>query len=58
MCVDLNAWAVFFNLAITVLCTFFFLKAACTKPGYLRNDNIDFLDMLKNIDSTQLCPDC
>ena len=57
-CVDMPAWACFFNIGITILCTVSHLLAACTKPGYLTNDSVDFLDMLKHVDPYQLCPDC
>ena len=36
----------------------FFVMASCTEPGYLKNDKVDFMEMLDSIDSTQLCPDC
>ena len=36
----------------------FFAIASCTEPGYIVNDNVDFMQMLDAIDSTQLCPDC
>ena len=54
----MSLWAFLFNLGITILCTLFFFMASCTKPGYLKNDKVTFLEMLKNIDSTQLCADC
>ena len=58
LCLDLSKLAVGFNIAFTVLNLFFFALTAMTEPGYIRNENVDFMEMLNVIDSTQLCPDC
>ena len=46
------------NGSALLLCFLFFLIAACKKPGYLENTDVDFLKMLVVVESTQLCPDC
>ena len=45
-------------MGFTVTCLVFYILASFTKPGYITNDEVDFMDMLDAIDSTQLCPDC
>mmetsp|Transcript_20655 Transcript_20655/g.25326 ORF Transcript_20655/g.25326 Transcript_20655/m.25326 type:complete len:188 (-) Transcript_20655:951-1514(-) len=54
----ISSWAAGLNFAFFFLTFFFFTCAACMKPGYIENDQVDFMDMLNLIDSTQLCPDC
>ena len=58
MYVGLPAAQVYLNMGFTVTCLVFYILASFTKPGYITNDEVDFMDMLDAIDSTQLCPDC
>ena len=56
--VDVSFTACVMNLSFFGLTLLFFSMAACKEPGYLRNDSVNFMDMLNVVDSTQLCPDC
>ena len=40
------------NILLTATCILFYLLASFTKPGYIVNDDVDFMDMLDAIDST------
>lgn len=54
----LKIWEISLYAALVIGCLTFFTIAACIEPGYVRNQQVDFKDMLNVIDSTQLCPDC
>ena len=49
---DLPEWAIWTNIIITLLSHAFFFKAACSKPGYLKNENVDFGKLLNDIDAS------
>jgi palmitoyltransferase ZDHHC13/17 len=45
------------NTILTFLCLTFLSLVNCTDPGYVKNQ-VDFYDLIRVIESTQLCPDC
>lgn len=45
------------NTILTFLCLTFLSLVNCTDPGYVKNE-VDFYDLIRVIESTQLCPDC
>ena len=42
---------------LAILCMVFMLLSSFTKPGYIKNE-VDFYDLVRVIEATQLCPDC
>ena len=55
---DLPMWASVVNLVFYILTLVFFTIAACTQPGYITNNKVNFMDMLNVVENTQLCADC
>ena len=45
------------ELLLAILCLIFLFATNCTSPGIIQN-SVDFYDLVRVIDSTQLCPDC
>lgn len=51
-------WVVYLMTGICAYNILFMTITVCTDPGYLKNDNVDFLYLLEVSDPTHLCPDC
>lgn len=54
----LKLWNIGINVFFATGCLLFFTITSCLRPGYLTNNSVDFMGMLDNVESTQLCPDC
>ena len=48
----LPAVQVYLNMGLMATTILFYLLASFTKPGYILNNDVDFMDMLDAIDST------
>ena len=45
------------NIVLSIITITFLTLVNCTQPGYVKNE-VDFGDLVRAIESTQLCPDC
>ena len=48
----LPAAQVYINISLTFACLIFYFLASSTSPGFVRNDEVDFMALLDAIDST------
>ena len=55
---DISIWASLLCITLFTLTFFFFTLAAYKDPGYIRNDGVNFMDLLNVCESTQLCAEC
>lgn len=46
------------TLALDILALILHMCLACSDPGYLRNDRIDFMKLLEAFEPQSLCPEC
>lgn len=50
--------AILGEAVLSVLTLLFFLISSCMEPGYLKNDKVDFMDLLNVLESVHLCAEC
>ena len=51
-------WQIYLNGSVVILTLFFLAVTVISDPGFVKNGDVDFLELLEVSDSTQLCPDC
>lgn len=54
----LSSWQIYLNAATVALCLLFLAITVLSDPGYIKNDQVDFIQLLEVSDAHQLCPDC
>jgi len=55
----ISPWCTIADMVFTFFTVFFLLLTSCTQPGHVQKvDKVDFYDLIRVLDSTQLCPDC
>ena len=54
----LQTWQVVVNVVSTFICLICLSLSVFLDPGYIQNDNLDFLHLLEVVECTQLCADC